>query len=234
MRLDKYLSNLELFSRRQSAPLIKKGYFVVNDMPITNPGHTLYEGDALCRDGHPALIVKTWITVLINKPAGYISSDENEYGRPSYKQLLRDYPYTPLLHIAGRLDVDTEWLILATSDGQLNHRIISPKHHLPKTYLATTRDPLTPKQIDRLRGGVILDDGYKTLPAQAKILESNLLELILTEGKFHQVKRMLVSVGNEVTHLQRTAIGPWSLADLWGNIYKEISQSEIKSCIYNT
>jgi ribosomal 50S subunit-recycling heat shock protein len=108
MRLDKYLSALELFSRRQSAPLIKKGYFFVNGNSVTNPGFLLREGDELSRDEHPPLIVKTRVTVLINKPAGYVSSDENEYERPSYKQLLGNYPYTPLIHIAGRLDVDTE------------------------------------------------------------------------------------------------------------------------------
>ena len=164
---------------------------------------------------------------MINKPAGYISSDENEYGRPSYKQLLPGYPYTPLIHIAGRLDVDTEGLIIASSDGLLIHRIISPKRHLPKTYLVTTRDPVSPKQIERLCGGVILEDGYKTLPAQAKSLEKNLVELIITEGKYHQIKRMFISLGNEVVHLKRTAIGPRTLEDLGDKVFKEISEEEV-------
>lgn len=226
MRIDKYLGSLDLFSRRQSAPLIKKWFFSVNGEVIIQPNHELTDGDLISRDDQE-LIVKTWITLLINKPAGYISSDEDEYGRPSYKNLLPGYPYTPLMHIAGRLDVDTEWLILATSDGALIHRIISPKRHLTKTYLVTTRDPVSPKQLDRLRTGVILDDGYKTLPAGAKSIETNLIELILTEGKYHQVKRMLLSVGNEVIHLQRIAIGPWTLDDLWGTIYKELDQEEV-------
>jgi 16S rRNA U516 pseudouridylate synthase RsuA-like enzyme len=80
---------------------------MVNGEMLTKPNHELKDGDVLSRDGQE-LVVKTWITLLINKPAGYISSDENEHGRPSYKQLLPDYPYTPLIHIAGRLDVDTE------------------------------------------------------------------------------------------------------------------------------
>ena len=80
---------------------------MVNDEVTLQPNHELHDGDIIKRDNQ-ALIVKTWITILINKPAGYISSDEDEYGRPSYKQLLPNYPYTPLIHIAGRLDVDTE------------------------------------------------------------------------------------------------------------------------------
>lgn len=149
MRLDKYLSTLQLFSRRQSAPLIKKGFFFVNNIKITTPGHILHERDKLSR-ADQELIVKTRVTLLINKPAGYISSDVDEYGWPSYKKLLEDYPYTPLLHIAGRLDVDTEGLIIASSDGQLVHHIISPKKHLPKTYLVTTRDPIDQRACDRL------------------------------------------------------------------------------------
>ena len=192
---------------------------------ILKPNHELKDGDIIKRDNQ-ALVVKTWITLLINKPAGYISSDEDEYGRPSYKQLLPNYPYTPLIHIAGRLDVDTEWLIIATSDGALIHRIISPKRHLPKTYIVTLRDPVTPKQIERLCTGVILEDGYKTLPAQAKSLEKNVVELIITEGKYHQIKRMFISLGNEVTHLKRIAIGPWKLEDLWDNVFVEVSKSE--------
>jgi 16S rRNA pseudouridine516 synthase len=78
----------------------------------------------------------------------------------------------------------------------------------------TLRDPVTPKQIERLCTGVILEDGYKTLPAQAKSLEKNVVELIITEGKYHQIKRMFISLGNEVTHLKRIAIGPWRLEDL--------------------
>lgn len=192
---------------------------------ILKPNHELKDGDIIKRDNQ-ALVVKTWITLLINKPAGYISSDEDEYGRPSYKQLLPNYPYTPLIHIAGRLDVDTEWLIIATSDGALNHRIISPKRHLPKTYIVTLRDPVTPKQIERLCTGVILEDGYKTLPAQAKSLEKNVVELIITEGKYHQIKRMFISLGNEVTHLKRIAIGPWRLEDLWDKVFVEVTQTE--------
>lgn len=226
MRIDKYLSTLEFFSRRQSASLIRKWYFSVNNELVFDRDYELNDGDMLGRDGHQ-LEVKTTVTLLINKPAWYISSDENEHGWPSYKQLLDAYPYTAMVHIAWRLDVDTEWLILATSDGQLNHRIISPKHHLPKTYLVTTRDPVTPKQLDRLRGWVILDDGYKTLPAEASLRDDGLLQLILTEGKFHQVKRMLLAVGNEVTHLKRIAIGSWTLEQLGKNRFIELSYSEI-------
>lgn len=92
----------------------------------------------------------------------------------------------------------------------------------------TTRDPVTLKQCNRLRGGVILDDGYKTLPAEATVREDGILELILTEGKFHQVKRMLVAVGNEVTHLQRVAIGNWTLEQLGIKRFIELDNATIQ------
>lgn len=232
MRLDKYLSMLEICSRRQSTELIKNGFFSLNAEVVFDRNCVVVDGDMLSRDNQEVEI-KTNVTVLINKPAGYISSDEDEHGRPSYKQLLDGYPYAPMLHIAWRLDVDTQWLILATSDGQLNHRIISPKHHLPKTYLVTTRDPMTTKQLDRLRGWVILDDGYKTLPAQASVREDGILELILTEGKFHQVKRMLIAVGNEVIHLQRIAIGSWTLEQLGNKQFIELSNDAIQQTYWS-
>ncbi len=226
MNLAQYFSALHIFSRKQSARLIKKWYVTVNDDLVLKPTFKINEGDIIRREGQE-LIVKLTVTLLINKPAWYISSDEDEYGRPSYKQLLDGYVYAPLVHIAWRLDVDTEGLIIASSDGKLIHRIISPRHHLPKTYLVTTRDPVTDKQLDILRSGVILDDGYKTLPAQATKREDQLIELILTEGKYHQVKRMLASVGNEVVHLQRVAIGPWTLDDVAGKVYRELSGEEV-------
>lgn len=225
---------LALCSRRQSVWLIKNGFFSINGEAIFDRDFIVKQWDILSRDAQ-SIVVKTSVTVLINKPAWYISSDEDEHGWPSYKQLLTGYPYAPMLHIAGRLDVDTEWLIVATSDGQLNHRIISPKHHLPKTYLVTTRDSVTNKQLDRLRWWVILDDGYKTLPAQASIREDGLLELILTEGKFHQVKRMLLAVGNEVTHLQRIAIGNCTLEQLGNKRFIELDANAIEAayCTWN-
>ena len=227
MRLDRYLSSLQLFSRRQSAPLIKKGYFQVNGEVVKRPEYDLVEGDFLARENQQ-IIVKNRVTLLIYKPAGYVSSDVDEYGRPSYKQLLITYPYTPLLHIAGRLDVDTEGLIIASSDGQLVHKIISPRHHLPKTYLVTTRDPIDLTTCGTLARGVTLDDGYQTLPAQATMLDNHHLELILTEGKYHQVKRMLQSVGNEVVHLQRIAIGPRKIDDLQWASYIELARSRLE------
>lgn len=225
MRLDRYLSALELFSRRQSAFLIRKWFFQINHQLITSRDYALQECDLISREDQE-LIVKTHVTLLINKPTWYISSDIDEYGRPSYKQLLVDYPYTPLLHIAGRLDVDTEGLIIASSDGQLVHKIISPKHHLPKHYLVTTRDPIDEMTCVRLAQGVVLDDGYHTLPAKVTILDSLHLELILIEGKYHQVKRMLLAVGNEVVYLQRTAIGPRTIDGLVSGTYKELSPHE--------
>lgn len=226
MRIDKYLSQLDLFPRRRSGSLLRKGVFSVNGEQIISPKHLLAEGDILSRDDKQ-VIVKFRVTVVLNKPVGYISSDVDERRHLSYKHLLKDYPYVSMLHIAGRLDVDTHGLILATSDGILLHRIISPKQHLPKTYRVIAKHVLSDAQLDALRVWVTLGDGYMTLPAGVERVWSHEILLTLTEGKYHQVKRMLHAVDNEVLELQRTAIWPWRLDDLRDWEIRELTREEV-------
>lgn len=130
--------------------------------------------------------------------------------------MLQDCPYTGLLHVAGRLDWDTSGLVIVTSDGDLNHQIISPKHKLVKTYHVTCAHVVQEEDIQKLIHGVELDDGYTTLPALARYLDDSRIriELQITEGKYHQVKRMLQAVSNEVVTLHRVSIGPRTLDGL--------------------
>lgn len=240
IRLDKYLSRLTLFSRKRSTPVIKKGGFSINDEQVFDRNITVQDGDIISRDdttlGPITIPVKTSLTLLVDKPANYVSSDVSEAGYPSRKELLigtERERFIPILHIAGRLDVDTTGLILVTSDGKLNHRITSPRRHLPKTYLVTTRDPIDAKQCTYLRKGVILDDGYKTKPASVEQLSDHQLHLTLTEGKHHQVKRMLETIGNEVTALERISIGPRTLAEIKQKKHaiKEITPQEMNKVL---
>lgn len=179
---------------------------------------------------------KEFVSVLLFKPKGYVCSDVEEGGHPSYNELLQDCPYWLTLHVAGRLDQDTTGLVIATNDGDFNHRIISPKHKLVKSYLVSCEKEVTPEMITQLEKGVTLDDGYKTLPAVVKIPQfgrdgktdiqkkniKNFIELQITEGKYHQVKRMLEAVENRVTHLHRQRIGERTLEGLSEGEWKYI------------
>ena len=131
----------------------------------------------------------------------------------------------------GRLDKDTEGLLLITNDGQLAHRLLSPKKHVPKTYFAVIDQEVTEEDITAFRLGVTLDDGYVTKPGELNILKSGIhsdIELTITEGKFHQVKRMFEAVGKRVIYLQRISMGPLQLdEDLELGEYRELTEDEI-------
>ncbi len=219
MRLDKYLSNLQVLTRKQSRKTIKRGWFFINNIEVFDSAHVLKEGDILTLDwiDHE---VRWNITIRLRKPAWYVCSEVPEWPWQSYKDLLDDCPYAPLIHVAWRLDADTEWLVIVTSDWQLNHKIISPKHNCKKRYHVTCKKQLEKKEARWLEKWVILDDWYKTLPAVCTLIEpdsygkSKFLHLTLTEGKFHQVKRMLEAINNKVTHLKRETVWAWDLEGL--------------------
>ncbi len=145
--------------------------------------------------------------ILLHKPAGYVCSDIPEGRHKSYRDLLDDCIYKETLHVAGRLDADTTGLVLVTNDGTLNHQIISPKKKMTKIYEVTSEKPLTDTDCRQLQNGVMLDDGYTTLPAQLQKISDTNIRLSLHEGKYHQVKRMREAVNNKVTKLHRTQIG---------------------------
>ena len=171
---------------------------------------------------------KEFVSIMLYKPKGYVCSDVEDGGHPSYNELLQDCPYWLTLHVAGRLDFDTTGMVIATNDGDFNHRIISPKHKLVKSYLVSCEKEVTADMIAQLEQWVTLDDGYETLPAVVIIPQfgrdgktdiakkniKNFIELQITEGKFHQVKRMLLAVENRVTHLHRKSIGERTLEGL--------------------
>lgn len=134
-------------------------------------------------------------------------SDIPEGRHKSYRDLLDDCVYKETLHVAGRLDADTTGLVLITNDGDLNHQIISPKKKMTKIYEVDAEKPLSATNLNQLKNGVTLEDGYRTLPAQVQKISDKKILLSLHEGKYHQVKRMLEAVDNKVTKLHRTQIG---------------------------
>lgn len=210
IRIDKYCAQLGIISRRSIARAVKAGLLFVDGKLVEKSDQKLAFGQVISYLWQD-IEVKEFVYVLLHKPAWFVCSDIDEWWHASYKMLLQDCPYQAMFHVAGRLDFDTEWLVLCSNDGQFTHDIISPKKHLEKEYYVVTRDALTDTDMAKLEKGVQLDDGYVTLPAKAVKVDDTSLRLTIVEGKFHQVKRMLEAIWNEVTYLRRDRIGNWTI-----------------------
>ncbi len=236
IRLDRYCSQMGVATRSEISLWCKKWLIWVDNQIIRYADTKILRWSIISITDVTGQIIwqaecKQFVTLLLNKPAWYVCSDMDEGWHRSYKNLLVGSPYRRSLHVAWRLDQDTTWLVVCTNDGDLNHRIISPKHKLIKTYLVACAKPLTNEMITNLESWVLLDDGYTTLPAKASLItyeETNalfdhlfegavmstvqwcFLKLQITEGKYHQVKRMLEGVDNEVIGLHRLSIGRWT------------------------
>ena len=163
---------------------------------------------------------------MLNKPAGVVSATRDHTCR-TVTELLKDTGYTDLFPV-GRLDKDTEGLLLMTDDGELAHQLLSPKKHVEKVYEVGLREALSGEDVRKLENGVDIGEGERTLPARVEIAEEMRIFLTITEGKFHQVKRMLQAVGNEVVSLRRIAMGGLKLdSRLASGEYRELSEEEI-------
>lgn len=230
MRIDKMLANLGFGSRKEVKKLLKDGAVTVNDKAVKDPKqHVDPEKDVVMLNGS-VIEYKEFVYLMMNKPPGVLSATEDTRDETVIDLLeLEDQVYEPFP--VGRLDKDTEGLLLITNDGQLAHRLLSPKKHVPKTYFAVIEGEVTEEDVEAFRKGVTLDDGYHTKPGELKILKSELMsdiELTITEGKFHQVKRMFQAVGKRVVYLQRLTMGPLKLDDtLELGEYRELTDEEI-------
>lgn len=231
LRIDKILSNVGYGSRAEIKKYCKYGIIFVNGQVVNNPGLQVDpENDEIIFDGEK-VNYREFVYIMLNKPGGYISATYDKFDPivldlidPSYL-VFEPFP-------VGRLDKDTEGLLVLTNDGQLSHRVLSPKKHVPKTYYAKVEGVVTNDDILEFEKGVVLDDGYKTMPSQLKILKSDEIseiELIIHEGKFHQVKRMFESVGKKVVYLKRLSMGNLKLDEsLALGEYRELTIDEIK------
>lgn len=231
LRIDKILSNVGYGSRAEIKKYCKYGIIFVNGQVVNNPGLQVDpENNEIIFDGEK-VNYREFVYIMLNKPGGYISATYDKFDPivldlidPSYL-VFEPFP-------VGRLDKDTEGLLVLTNDGQLSHRVLSPKKHVPKTYYAKVEGIVTNDDILEFENGVVLDDGYKTMPSQLKILKSDEIseiELTIHEGKFHQVKRMFESVGKKVVYLKRLSMGNLKLDEsLALGEYRELTIDEIK------
>lgn len=209
MRLDKFLCDSKVGTRKDVKKLIKSGAVTVNEKTVTDADFKIDENSDLIKVNGDNIIYEKYVYFMMNKPSGYISATEDKY-KNTVLNLLDDKYLKYNLFPAGRLDIDTEGFLLLTNDGVFAHNILSPKKHVSKTYYAKISGRVEEKHINEFKEGIVIDDGYKTLPAQLKILKSgekSEIEITIYEGKFHQVKRMFEAIGTSVEYLKRIKMG---------------------------
>ena len=231
VRLQKFMADCGVASRRKCEEYILEGKVLVNGKVINNPGVQVDSESDDIRFNGEKIVYREFVYIMLNKPDGYISATFDKYD-PIVLDLI-DQSYLVFEPFpVGRLDKDTEGLLVLTNDGQLAHRVLSPKKHVPKTYYAKIQGKVTEEDILAFEKGVILDDGYETMPSQLKILKSDdmsEIELTIHEGKFHQVKRMFESVGKKVVYLKRLSMGKLKLDEsLKLGEYRELTEEEVK------
>jgi 23S rRNA pseudouridine2605 synthase len=224
-RLQKVLATRGWGSRRTCEELIAAGRVTVNGETAVlgrrvDPQHDLIEVD-----GAPVGIKPGLVHYLLNKPAGVVSTAKDPQGRPTVVDLV---PAEPRVFPVGRLDADTEGLLLLTNDGELANRVAHPRHGVAKEYLASVAGgPVSPAAIRALREGVELDDG-RTAPAKVSQPEPGVLRITIHEGRNRQVRRMCEAVGHPVTRLVRTRIGPLRDPRLAPGTWRDLTADEVR------
>lgn len=231
LRIDKILSNLGYGSRAELKLYCKKGLVKVNDKVISNPGIQVDTDIDKIEFKNELVRYREFVYIMMNKPNGYLSATFDKRD-PIVLDLIDPSYLTFAPFPVGRLDKDTEGLLVLTNDGQLAHRVLSPKKHVPKTYYAKIEGMVTEQDVKAFEKGVTLDDGYETMPSQLNILNSGELseiELTINEGKFHQVKRMFESIDKKVVYLKRLSMGKLILDETLSlGEYRELTDEEVK------
>ncbi|WP_405110779.1 pseudouridine synthase [Paenibacillus sp. FSL K6-1217] len=234
-RLDKVLSHMGIGSRSDIRKQAKQGLITVNGAVVKDSGlHVDPQQDRIEVGGEPVLY-REFIYLMMNKPPGVLSATEDKRDRTVLDLLRPEHALFEPFPV-GRLDKDTVGLLLLTNDGKLAHELLSPRKHVPKTYEATVEGEVNAADVAAFAEGVELEDGYVTLPAQLSILSRergsrilSYISLTITEGKFHQVKRMFVAVGKKVLFLKRVSMGELKLDEaLPEGACRELTPSELE------
>ncbi len=226
-RLDKRLASTGKWSRKEARELIRAGRAAVDGQVCRAPEAKVDEGAAVTVDGAPAGAGGP-VYLMLNKPAGMVSSTD-EPGQPTVLDLLGEELRGLGIFPAGRLDKDTEGLLLLTNDGALAHRLLSPKRHVDKVYYLEVDGVLDQDDVEAVRAGVVLGDGYTCLPGELELLGGGRARIAIHEGKYHQVKRMMAARGKPVTYLERVRFGPLELdRALPRGAYRRLNDEELK------
>lgn len=232
-RLDKVLSNLGYGTRKEIKALVKQGMVEVDNSIVTDSGTKIDPNMSQIKVAGENVIYRKYIYLMMNKPAGVVSATFDKYDETVIDLLEPEYQvFNPFP--VGRLDKDTVGLLLITNDGNLNHKLISPKNHVDKVYYAEIDKRVTDEDIKAFEKGITLDDGYKCMPGILEILQvdenSSKVKVTIHEGKFHQVKRMFESLDKSVIYLKRIKFGSLTLdINLEEGSYRELTQKELES-----
>ena len=226
MRLDKFLRASGKGTRKEVKQLIKDKRILVNDEIAKDPSINIDEyNDDIKIDGEK-ITYHLFYYIFLHKPKGYVSATEPEGYYPPVTDLVKEYDFASLFPV-GRLDVDTTGLLLLTNDGKLAHKLLSPKYHVDKKYIAEVDYPLKEEIIPSFENGIMLNDEM-TLPCKLKIIDEYQAEVILHEGKYHQVKRMFAHFGYKVINLNRSEFAFLNLNNLKLGEYRLLTPKEIE------
>ncbi|WP_313164889.1 pseudouridine synthase [Sedimentibacter sp.] len=232
LRIDKFLSNIGIGSRKQIKQDAKKGHIKINDEVVKDSSKIVDTDTDQVKYKNEIVKYVQYIYLMMNKPSGVVSATEDNFDKTVIDLLSGDDKiYNPFP--VGRLDKDTDGLLLITNDGQLAHDLLSPRKHVDKTYYAEVEEEITEKDVKAFAEGVILtNENYKTLPAKLQIIESgypSFCYVTIKEGKFHQVKRMFNAVNNEVIYLKRLSMGTLRLDEgLQSGEYRHLTDDEVE------
>lgn len=229
LRLQKYLAQCGIASRRGAEEIIKEGRVTVNGKVVTEMGTKVKSSDKISVDGQPVKPEKNKYYILLNKPSGVLSSVKDDRGRECVVDLIEGV--NARLYPVGRLDYDTTGLLLLTNDGDFMQRVTHPSFEIWKTYRAVVRGIPTETDVKRFAEGIMLDDG-KTLPAVLDVVgykgNNAIVEVSIREGRNRQVRRMLERIGHPVNSLMRISFGSLELGDLKPGRWRQVRPEEIK------
>ena len=229
MRINKYIAEAGIASRRKADELIRQGKVKINGAVLTQPGYDVQDGDEVVVCGQPVRHAEqNKVYYMLNKPAGFITSVHDDKGRPTVMDLMQEVEER--IYPVGRLDFQTSGLLFLTNDGDFAYHLTHPKHEVGKTYVLRAEGSLSHRQLQLLRNGVNIG-GFKTSPAHVRVLKCNkhstVLEMTIHEGKNRQIRRMLEAVGSHVLELERIAYGNIVLGHLKPGRFRRLSPSEV-------
>jgi len=227
IRLDKYLADMGIGTRSEVKAIIKKGKITINGIVIKDGNLKIdSDKDQVYYEGNP-IVYEEYEYYMLNKPAGVISATNDRYEK-TVVDLIINKKRDDLFPV-GRLDKDTEGLLLITNDGILSHNLLSPKKHVDKTYYVELDKALSDMAASEVCDGVYIEAGVKSMPAKLERIDDMKVYLTIHEGKFHQVKKMFHAVGCEVTYLKRMTMGPLKLDEsLSTGDYRKLTNEEIE------
>lgn len=226
MRLDKYIADTGIASRKECAKAARAGLVILNGAPVKDVSVHIDENTAQVIYCGQKIQWQKYVYLMLNKPSGYISSSDGD-SRSIMRLLPEKYSKMDAFP-CGRLDIDTVGLLLVTNDGPLAHELLAPRHHVEKTYYYKCSPAINEEQRKKLEEGVDIGDHF-TKPSRVSCTGEE-GEITLTEGKFHQIKRMFEAVGSKITYLRRVSFGPLTIDEsLSEGQWRELTPEEIKS-----